>query len=362
MHVLNVVGARPNLMKIAPLVDALRRHSDIRQILLHTGQHYDRRMSRVFFEELCIPSPDIYLGVGSGTHATQTARVMTAFEEVLLEYRPDIVVVVGDVNSTMACAITAAKLAIPVAHVEAGLRSFDRTMPEEINRIVTDALSDLLFTPSRDADKNLQREGIPDEKIFLVGNIMIDTLHRHADAARALQTPQRYGLTQRTYALLTLHRPSNVDDPDTFSQLIDTLTIIQRDIPMLFPAHPRTMKRIEEFGLQSKLKQAHNLRLIPPQGYIHFLDLMMHARFVLTDSGGVQEETTALGIPCLTLRENTERPITISAGTNTLVGTEPARIIAASRVVLGNSATPPCLPELWDGQTAKRIVEILRAA
>ncbi len=360
MRVLNVVGARPNLMKIAPLVEEIRRYPDIQQTLLHTGQHYDDKMSRIFFDELGIPTPDIYLGVGSGSHAEQTARVMVAFEEVLLEKRPDLVIVVGDVNSTLACAITAAKLWVPVAHVEAGLRSGDRRMPEEINRIVTDALSDFLFTTSRDADRNLLREGIAAEKIYFVGNVMIDTLLKHRERAESLGTPSRFGLKPNEYVLLTLHRPSNVDIPETFSGILDALETIQHDLPVLFPAHPRTVKRIAEFGFENRLKNAPGLRIVDPLGYLEFLDLMIHARLVLTDSGGIQEETTILGVPCLTLRENTERPITITEGTNTLVGTDPARIVSETHRILAGEGKAGRIPELWDGRAAERIVKALR--
>ena len=360
MRVLNVVGARPNLMKIAPLVEEMRRYPDIRQRLLHTGQHYDEAMSQVFFDELGIPRPDLYLGVGSGSHAEQTARVMVGFEQVLLEDRPDVVVVVGDVNSTLACAITAAKVGVPLAHVEAGLRSFDRTMPEEINRVVTDALADFLFTTSREADENLRREGIPAEKVFFVGNVMIDTLLRHRERARTLGTPARFGLQPGCYALLTLHRPSNVDDPVVFSGILDALVEIQRELPLLFPIHPRTAGRLRDFGLEKRLEAAPNLRLVEPLGYLEFLDLMMHARVVLTDSGGIQEETTILGIPCLTLRENTERPVTLTEGTNTLVGSDPVRIVDGVRRILAGESKAGRVPELWDGHAGRRIVEILR--
>ncbi|MDY7079292.1 MAG: UDP-N-acetylglucosamine 2-epimerase (non-hydrolyzing) [Chloroflexota bacterium] len=359
MRVLNVVGARPNLMKIAPLVEEIQRHPDVQQTLLHTGQHYDDKMSQVFFDELGIPRPDVYLGVGSGSHAEQTARVMVAFEKVLLDERPDVVVVVGDVNSTLACAVTAAKLWVPVAHVEAGLRSFDRRMPEEINRIVTDALSDFLFTTSRDADENLRREGIPPEKIFFVGNVMIDTLNKHRAQAEQLATSTRFGLEPGHYALLTLHRPSNVDVPRVLSGILDGLATIQRDIPILFPAHPRTVKRFAEFGFEERLAAAPNLRIVEPLGYLEFLNLMMHARLVLTDSGGIQEETTILGIPCLTLRENTERPITIVEGTNTLTGADPTRIVAETHHTLAGDSKSGRIPELWDGHAAERIVKIL---
>lgn len=360
MKIINVVGARPNLMKIAPLVEEMRRHTGIEQILLHTGQHYDASLSQVFFDELGIPQPDITLGVGSGSHAEQTARVLVGFEQVLLEHRPDAVVVVGDVNSTLACAITAAKLWVPVAHVEAGLRSHDRKMPEEINRIVTDALSDLLFTTSRDAGDNLAREGIATEKIHFVGNVMIDTLNKHRLQAAQLDTPARFRLQSGGYALLTLHRPSNVDDPSIFAGILQALTEIQREIPILFPVHPRTVRRLHDFGFAERLAAAPGLMLIEPQGYLAFLDLMMHARLALTDSGGVQEETTILGVPCLTLRNNTERPITVTEGTNVLVGNDPSRITAEARVVLAGHGKAGRIPELWDGHAAERIVAILR--
>ncbi len=359
MHILNVVGARPNLMKIAPLIEVMQEHTDIRQQLLHTGQHYDDRMSQIFFDELGIPRPDIYLGVGSGSHAEQTARVMLAFEKILLQNHPDIIVVVGDVNSTLACAITAAKLQVPVAHVEAGLRSFDRTMPEEINRIVTDALSDYLFTTSRDADENLWREGIAPEKVFFVGNVMIDTLLKHREHARELHTPAHFDLEAGEYGLLTLHRPSNVDDPAILSNLLDMLVQLQQDLPILFPIHPRTRLRLQESGFSERLKAAPALKIVEPLGYLEFLDLMMHARLVLTDSGGIQEETTILGVPCLTLRENTERPITITEGTNILVGTNPSRILREARVVLETGGKTGRIPELWDGRAAERIVQVL---
>jgi UDP-N-acetylglucosamine 2-epimerase (non-hydrolysing) len=360
MRILNVVGARPNMIKMAPLVAEMGRTPEIEQTLLHTGQHYDAKMSHIFFEELGLPQPDIYLGVGSGSHAEQTARVMIEFEKVILARRPDLVLVVGDVNSTLACAITATKLWVPVAHVEAGLRSFDRRMPEEINRIVTDALSDLLFTTSRDADENLQKEGISPAKIFFVGNVMIDTLMRHRAQAERLQTPARLGVQPGEYALLTLHRPSNVDVRAVFSEIIDALTRIQVHLPVLFPAHPRTVQRITEFGFAQRLERAPNLHLMDPLGYLEFLDLMIHARLVLTDSGGIQEETTVLEVPCLTLRENTERPVTLTAGTNVLVGTRPERIVAEAEKALAGGGKVGRVPELWDGHAAQRIVQVLR--
>ena len=359
IHILNVVGARPNMMKIAPIVEAMHQQPAIRQTLLHTGQHYDEKMSQVFFDDLGIPKPDIYLGVGSGTHAEQTARVMVEFERILVREKPDAVLVVGDVNSTLACSVTAAKLWVPVAHVEAGLRSRDRKMPEEINRIVTDALSDWLFTTSRGASDNLRQEGIAEEKIFFVGNVMIDTLHKHRERAAQLQTPERYGLEAGNYALVTLHRPSNVDVPEVFRWILDALLDIQQAIPILFPIHPRTRKRIDEFGLSDQIDAAANLYLIEPQGYLAFLDLMMHARLALSDSAGVQEETTILGVPCLTIRENTERPVTVTDGTNELVGMTPDKIRAAAYTILRGEGKAGRVPELWDGHAAERIVAIL---
>jgi len=347
-------------MKIAPLVAEMARHADIEQTLLHTGQHYDEAMSQVFFDELGIPRPDIYLGVGSKTHARQTAQIMTAFEDVILANRPDLVVVVGDVNSTLACTVTAAKLWVPVAHVEAGLRSNDRKMPEEINRLVTDVLSDLLFTTSRDADENLIREGIAPEKIHFVGNVMIDTLYAQRARAQNLHTPQNFGLAPGDYALLTLHRPSNVDDPETFAGILEALTTIQRDIPILFPAHPRTRKQVEKFGFQARLEAAPSLQVVEPLSYLQILDVMMHAKLVLTDSGGLQEETTIFGIPCLTIRENTERPVTLIEGTNILVGTNPHRILAETQRILAGESKAGRIPELWDGHASERIVKIIR--
>jgi UDP-N-acetylglucosamine 2-epimerase (non-hydrolysing) len=328
--------------------------------LVHTGQHYDQEMSRVFFEDLKIPEPDFFLGVGSGTHAQQTARVMLEFEKVLEQERPDLVVVVGDVNSTLACALVAAKLLIPVAHVESGLRSFDRTMPEEINRILTDHLSDYLFTPSEDANENLLREGIAAVNIHLAGNVMIDTLRRYEGVARAKRAAETLGLSPRGYAVLTLHRPSNVDDPKTFAGLLDGLEGILPRLPIVFPIHPRSRRRLLEFGLDARIGSLRNLQLCDPVGYLTFLSLMMDSRFVMTDSGGIQEETTALGIPCLTLRENTERPVTVRMGTNVVVGTRPERIVAEVRRILEEDRRNGETPPLWDGHTAPRIVEVLR--
>jgi UDP-N-acetylglucosamine 2-epimerase (non-hydrolysing) len=353
-HILHVVGARPNFMKIAPIMREMAKYPQhFKSILVHTGQHYDANMSQVFFDELELPSPDVNLGVGSGSHAQQTAQVMLCFEPVVLDYKPDWVIVVGDVNSTLASALVCRKLGIQVAHVEAGLRSFDRTMPEEINRLLTDQLADLLFTPSPDANKNLLREGIAPEKIHLVGNVMIDTLVGLLPKAeqRWPGLCERFGLNR--YVLVTLHRPSNVDDSDTLTEIFAALTEISQEIPVLFPVHPRTRRRITDSDLQPG---PCNLRLIEPLGYLDFLALQAHADLVLTDSGGVQEETTYLGVPCLTARSNTERPITVTAGTNRLVEGKREALIAAARAALDGGSKRGAVPELWDGMAAQRIV------
>lgn len=357
IKILNVVGARPNFMKMAPLIAAIEvRPRQARQVLVHTGQHYDEAMSATFFHDLGMPPPDINLEIGSGTHAEQTARLMLAFEPVLLEQQPDWVVVVGDINSTLACALVAAKRNIRVAHVEAGLRSNDRRMPEEINRILTDQLADLLLTPSADADENLRREGINPNKIARVGNVMIDTLFRQLERARQSAVLDEWRLARGAYAVLTLHRPANVDDEGTLRGIFSALEQIARELPVIFPAHPRTQARLRAFNVALPP----NLQMLPPLGYHDFLQLWSNAQLVLTDSGGLQEETTALGIPCLTLRENTERPITVTQGTNQVVGRDPARIIAAALTVLHNKQPKaPPVPELWDGRAAERIVEAL---
>lgn len=327
--------------------------------LVHTGQHYDEAMSKVFFEELGIPRPDIDLNVGSGSHAAQTATIMTAFEPVVQSTSPRMVIVVGDVNSTIACALVSVKLGVPVAHVEAGLRSFDRTMPEEINRVLTDQISDLLFTTEASAAENLRREGIADGKIHFVGNVMIDTLIAHRAAARALDAPGKYKLHER-FGLLTLHRPSNVDDPDTLERLLSAVAEVARDVPLVFPVHPRTRRAIEASAVARSLVGERRLTLLEPLGYLEFVGLMEQAAVVLTDSGGVQEETTILGVPCLTLRDNTERPITVSNGTNVIAGTAPEGIVAAWQKVRGSTSahrTPP----LWDGHAAERIAGVLES-
>jgi UDP-N-acetylglucosamine 2-epimerase (non-hydrolysing) len=360
MKILHVVGARPNYPKIAPVMKAIGRAGFAQQKLLHTGQHYDFQMSDVFFKDLGMPMPDIHLGVGSGSHAEQTAKVMLAFEKVCLEERPDLVVVAGDVNSTLACAVDCAKLVIPCAHVEAGLRSFDMTMPEEVNRIVTDRLCAYLFTPSADGDENLRREGTPSERIHPVGNVMIDTLLEHLPRARTAGAPERLGLTPGRYAVLTLHRPSNVDDPRILGGLLDALERIQSEIPVAFPIHPRTRKQLEASGLGGRVARMSGLRLCDPLGYLEFLGLTSQAKLVLTDSGGLQEETTALGIPCITLRESTERPVTVSEGTNTVVGVSPERILAEAWRALRGQGKAGHTPRLWDGKASERIAEVLR--
>ncbi|UCF21753.1 MAG: UDP-N-acetylglucosamine 2-epimerase (non-hydrolyzing) [Gemmatimonadota bacterium] len=361
-RVLHVAGARPNFMKIAPVMSALRAYPQVSQTLIHTGQHYDEALSKVFFDELELPRPDEDLGVGSGSHAEQTAKVMLAFEGVCLRREPDAVVVVGDVNSTVACSLVAAKLGITLAHVEAGLRSFDWSMPEEINRVVTDRLSDLLFTTERSANENLLAEGTPAQRIHFVGNVMIDTLLAHRRRAAAGAALERFGLAARRYALVTLHRPSNVDSPQSLAPILEGLARVAAEMPVLFPAHPRTRQRLETFGLQDRLG---GIRVIDPLGYLDFLALMAEAAIVLTDSGGIQEETTVLGVPCLTLRPNTERPVTLTEGTNQLVALEADAIVdAASQAARErNGVRPPeRVPELWDGSAATRIAQIIAEA
>jgi len=362
LKIINVAGARPNFMKVAPLVAAMKRRSaEFQPILVHTGQHYDATMSDAFFRDLEMPEPDIYLGVGSASHAVQTAGIMRAFEPIVLQEKPDWVVVVGDVNSTLACALVCAKVGIKVAHVEAGLRSRDRSMPEEINRVLTDQIADLLLTPSRDADENLRAEGISTERIRFVGNIMIDSLLGHLERASLSPARAKLGLEDKDYAVLTLHRPSNVDDASAFSRILEALEEISTRLAIIFPAHPRTCKMIDELGLAARVEKAKGLRLVEPLGYLDFLGLLSEARLVLTDSGGIQEETTVLAIPCITLRENTERPITVEMGTNIIAGSDPAEIIEAAHRALEHSPdkTSPRIPPLWDGHTADRILDAL---
>jgi UDP-N-acetylglucosamine 2-epimerase (non-hydrolysing) len=390
--IVSVVGARPNFMKVAAICEAIKEYNNgsnngqqIEHVLVHTGQHYDANMSDLFFNDLELPKPNLFLGVGSGSHSVQTAKVMEGFESVLLAEKPEVVIVVGDVNSTIACALVAKKTRcsdgingkdfIPkLAHVEAGLRSFDRTMPEEINRIVTDSISDYLFTTEESANQNLRREGIPSEKIHFVGNVMIDTLLRYrakANESTILNDLQLHESGQvKSYAILTLHRPANVDDAQTFSAMLESFLDVSRHMPIIFPAHPRTLKQIQEADLgdyfvdhfldgpepwDSRVR----IRLVPPLGYLDFLHLMSNAKVVLTDSGGIQEETTILGVPCITLRENTERPVTLLHGTNVLVGADPEKIIREFSRVLHGGRKAAAPPYFWDGSAAKRIVQIL---
>ncbi|HEU5240173.1 MAG TPA: UDP-N-acetylglucosamine 2-epimerase (non-hydrolyzing) [Pyrinomonadaceae bacterium] len=362
LKVINVAGARPNFMKVAPIVAAMKRRSkEFQSILVHTGQHYDAAMSDAFFRDLEMPEPDIDLGVGSASHAVQTAGCIQSFEPYVLNEKPDWVVVVGDVNSTVACALVCAKLDVKVAHVEAGLRSRDRRMPEEINRLLTDQIAELLLTPSLDANENLRAEGIPEERIRFVGNIMIDSLLTHLERSRRSAILRDLGLKNREYAVLTLHRPSNVDEKGAFQRILDALEEIGRRLPIIFPAHPRTRRMIDELGLTERAENVKNLVIIEPAGYLDFLHLLSNATLVLTDSGGIQEETTVLGISCITLRENTERPITVEMGTNTIAGTDTARIVAAASRALDNPPDKSRLqiPPLWDGKTADRILDAL---
>jgi UDP-N-acetylglucosamine 2-epimerase (non-hydrolysing) len=355
MKILAVVGARPNFMKIAPLMWEMQRRAGIAATLVHTGQHYDERMSDLFFRQLRIPKPDVNLEVGSGSHAVQTAEVIKRFEPVVLERKPDAVLVVGDINSTLACTLTAVKLGVQVAHVEAGLRSFDRSMPEEINRVLTDAISRWLFVSEPSGVENLRREGIPDENVFFVGNVMIDTLLASREAIEESRIVEEMNLEEKRYAVLTLHRPSNVDDPATLRGLMEVIARLQSEMPIVFPIHPRTRKALSGLALPAMA----NLKLVEPLGYMDFMKLVAHSRLVLTDSGGIQEETTVLGIPCLTLRSNTERPATVEMGTNVLVGPDPARIAEEWGRALTRPADGGRVPELWDGRAAARIIDVL---
>jgi UDP-N-acetylglucosamine 2-epimerase (non-hydrolysing) len=360
LRIVNVVGARPNLMKIAPIMDVYRQHQEIEPMLVHTGQHYDPNMNELFFEQLGIARPDVNLGVGSGSHGAQTAAIMQAFEEVLASRKTDAVVVVGDVNGTMACALVASKLHIPLVHVEAGLRSFDRNMPEEINRVVTDAISDVLLCSEESGVRNLESEGVDGSRIHFVGNVMIDSLMRHRAHADESVILRQTDVSPRGYALLTLHRPSNVDKRETLSGIVRALEHVGEQLPIVFPVHPRTKRSLDDFELFDRLVAA-NVKVLPPLGYLEFLKLTTDARVVLTDSGGIQEETTILGVPCLTLRHNTERPVTVELGTNRLVGNDPDVIIKAFEHALNAELTNTEPPPLWDGKAAERIVEILTA-
>ncbi len=349
-----IAGARPNFMKIAPIMWEIARRPGVTAQLVHTGQHYDEKMSKLFFEQLQIPKPNIDLEVGSGSHAVQTAEVMKRFEPVVLEQKPDAVIVVGDVNSTIACAMTAVKLGVPVAHVEAGLRSFDRTMPEEINRLLTDAISDWLFVSEPSGIENLKKEGTDPKRVFFVGNVMIDTLVACRDRFSAAGGLDAFGVRPNEYVVLTLHRPANVDDPAVFGGLIRAIEAVQRDLPIVFPVHPRTRKI-----MAAQSTHLPNVKLVEPLGYLEFMNLVSNARFVMTDSGGIQEETTFLGVPCLTLRNNTERPSTVDEGTNVLVGLDPDRIIAAAQTAVRADRSAHRVPELWDGRASERIIDVL---
>ncbi len=368
MKIICVAGARPNFIKIAPIIEQIGKRKEIEHVLIHTGQHYDFKMSQVFFQDLEIPDPDIYLNVGSGSHAEQTAKIMLEFEKVLLKEKPDLVLVVGDVNSTIACSLTAAKLGIRIAHVEAVLRSFDRTMPEEINRILTDAISDYLFTTEKSGMINLLREGVKRDKIFFVGNVMIDSLLKNIKKARRSDVLKRLNLKEQEYALVTLHRPANVDNKDGLIKIFEALEQIQKQIRIVYPSHPRTQKNISDYNLVKRFTflqkstegiNKGNLTITDPLGYLDFVMLMSKARFILTDSGGIQEESTVLNTPCLTMRNNTERPVTIEMGTNKLIGTDKKRIINESLKIIRGKKKNVQIPPLWDGKAAKRIVDIL---
>jgi UDP-N-acetylglucosamine 2-epimerase (non-hydrolysing) len=359
MKLILVAGARPNFMKIAPIIRALENAAEFETILVHTGQHYDENMSKVFFTDLNIPRPDINLEVGSGSHTWQTAEIMKKFEDVLKDESPDMIIVVGDVNSTIACSLTAAKMGIRVAHVEAGLRSYNWEMPEEINRVLTDRLSDLLFTSCSDARGNLLKEGIDDGRIHFIGNVMIDSLLKNVDLAERSEVLEKMKVAPGEYAVLTLHRPSNVDSRENLELILPILEEASARIPIIYPAHPRTKKQFERFGLDTRIAAMDGLKITGPLGYLDFLKLVKNAKLVMTDSGGIQEETTVLGVPCLTMREDTERPITITEGTNTLVGLNADLISKRIGEILSDKDGAAGIPELWDGKSAERIVDVL---
>lgn len=362
IKILNIVGARPNFMKVAPLHRAFEQSEHLASRIVHTGQHYDEKMSDIFFRQLEMPEPHVYLGVGSGTHAQQTARIMTAFEEVVQEEQPDLVLVVGDVNSTLACSLVAAKLHIPVAHVEAGLRSGDRSMPEELNRIVTDTLSDFLFVTEQSGVDNLHREGISEDKIFFVGNVMIDALVQFREKAAGTRIVGELGLTPGAYVLMTMHRPSNVDNRQGLEAVLETIEHMAERHAVVFPMHPRTRKRFADFGLSERLGQLTNVALLEPLGYLQFLRLMEQAGVVVTDSGGIQEETTYLRVPCITLRESTERPVTVSLGTNELLPLDPGRVAQRVADLIGGEQPHGQQPPYWDGHAAGRITRVLESS
>jgi len=359
LKILNIVGARPNFMKIAPIMEAMNKKPGVTPVLLHTGQHYDKKMSKLFFEELGIPRPDINLEIGSASHAEQTGRVMIAFEKSLLSIKPDITVVVGDVNSTIACAMVSVKLGIPVAHVEAGLRSFDRDMPEEINRILTDSISSYLFVTEESGMKNLANEGVSKEKVHFVGNVMIDTLLKHKKRAEKSKICEELGVERGKYAVVTLHRPSNVDSLSGWNNIIPMLERMSEKIKTVFPIHPRTIGSLKELGLFEVVQGMGNIKIVPPFGYLDFLKLMSDSKLVVTDSGGMQEETTVLGVPCITMRENTERPSTVAIGTNTIVGQNSEMAMEYVQKILTGKYKEGKTPPLWDGKAAERIVDIL---
>ncbi len=362
-RIIIVAGARPNFVKIAALMFELKKYeTSFDTILVHTGQHYDYKMSEVFFQNLNIPAPDIFLNIGSGSHAVQTAKIMTAFEKVILKTKPDMITVVGDVNSTLACSLVAAKLHVKIVHVEAGLRSFDRTMPEEINRIVTDSLSDLLLVSERIGLKNLEREGVHSDKVHFVGNIMIDTLLANMKTINASKILENLNLKKKKYCIMTLHRPSNVDSKEALSEIFETMELISQQINIVYPIHPRTKKMLEMHGIFKKCEQMENLFMVDPLGYIDFIKLVKESMFALTDSGGIQEESTVLKVPCLTMRENTERPITVQKGTNYIVGRSKSKIMRHVADILCKRSKKGTIPAKWDGKTAKRIVKILKEA
>jgi UDP-N-acetylglucosamine 2-epimerase (non-hydrolysing) len=356
--IISVVGARPNFMKVAPLHRAFLKYSDkVQHLICHTGQHYDENMSKIFFDDLELPKPDFYLGVGSGSHAEQTGRIMIEFEKILLEKKPDLIVVVGDVNSTIACTLTAAKLHIKTAHVEAGLRSFDRKMPEELNRLLTDQISDFLFVTEKSGLENLKKDGIPDEKVFFVGNVMIDSLAYFLSKAQRSDALEKYNLGPSNYVLVTLHRPSNVDSKEQLDKILNMLNSIAQKRKIIFPIHPRTKSNIDRYSLLNKIDP--NVILCDPIGYIDFLNLLRNSELVITDSGGIQEETTYLGVQCITVRESTERPITVEIGTNHLVGNDFKKAEITANNILNGSSKKGTIPNLWDGKAAERISEII---